>query len=145
MTGVHMTDDRGVGERQERAKRNRTWTYYAALALAGGVVGFVFAQYETDGAVWADGTIPPTVAVGLALVTAVAIIGGCIFMKRRMDEVELQNNLYAGAAASIIVMTGYPVWYLLWKGQLVPEPSHRIMFAALYLVMVVTYLIRKFR
>jgi hypothetical protein len=37
------------------------------------------------------------------------------------------------------------VWYLLWKGQLVPEPSHQIIFVAFYIVMLAAYLIRKFR
>jgi hypothetical protein len=140
-----MTDERGVGERQERAKRNRVLTYYAVLVLLGGTVGFVFATYQSDTPAWAGGNIPPLVAIVLAVVTAGAMLGGCVFMKRRIDEVEFQNNLYASGWATVAMMAGYPVWYLLWKGQLVPEPSHQIIFVAFYIVMLAAYLIRKFR
>jgi len=146
MMEAKVTDQKGsIGERRERARRAGLVANYVVLALLGGAVGFAFAVYESGGTAWADGTIPPTVAIVLSVVTLVAMIGGCLFMKRRIDEVELRHNLYAGATAAVTVLIGYPVWYFLWKGQLVPEPSHVAMFGALYLMLALTYLIRKFR
>jgi len=145
MSDDRNASDRNVGERRERQKRNRRAGYYVVLASLGGVVGFVFGLYESDAPIWAGGNIPSHIAVILAVITVVAMLGGCLFLKSRVDEVELQNNLYAGAWAAMVVLIGYPPWYLLWKGQLLPEPSHIAMFLTLYGVLTIAYLYRKFR
>jgi hypothetical protein len=146
MTDLAMNDDRNIGEKRARIARNRRLSLYGVLLVAGMAVGFLFGLYETDGTAWiAQGNIPGWLAILLASVTAFALIGGTIAAHRRVDEVERQNNLFSSAMAAGVVLVGYPVWYILWKGQLVSEPSHETMFVALYSVLLVTYLYRKFR
>lgn len=144
MTEWAMADQGNVGERNERAARNRRLGYYAALVATGFAVGFVFALAEGKGG-WSDDGIPSLIAIILAIVTFGAMFGGSLLIKRRTDEVEWQNNLFAGAMATFVVVLGYPVWFLLWRGGLVPEPSHIVMFATLYLVLGGAYLFRKLR
>lgn len=141
-----MVDDIRIGEARERAARNGRLITYGLLAIAGMVVGFLFGFYEDENANGiAQGTIPNWLAIALAIVTVVALIGGSLIVKRRIDEVERQHSQVAGACAAYAVLVAYPVWYLLWKGQLVPEPSHVVLFLALYAIVSVTYLYRKFR
>ncbi len=141
-----MIDEPNIGERRARLARNRRLSLYGALLAAGMVVGFFFGLYETDGTAWiAQGNIPGWLAILLASVTAIALIGGTIMTHRRIDEVERQNNLVSAALAAAVVLLGYPVWFILWKGRLVSEPSHEVIFITLYAVMILAYLYRKFR
>lgn len=147
MTEAAMVEgDRNLGTRREAAARNARLTIYGALGLAGGLVGYLFGFYETgDGPGIAQGNIPAWLAIILAIVTALALVGGSYLAWRRMDEVEWQHNRVAAAVGAAVVMTGYPIWYLLWKGQLVSGPSHEAVFITLYLVTTAAYFYRKFR
>ena len=140
-----MTDDMLSGQARDRAKNRRLVWLFAGLALAGGFVGFTFARFETKNDVTLGGTIPPAVAIALAVVTFVAMVWGTLVYKRRIDEVVLRDNIYAGAWGAFTVLVGYPVWFLLWKGSLLPEPSHMAMYAALSVVTCAVYLFRKYR
>jgi len=146
MTDLAMNDDRNIGEKRARAARNGRLSLYGALLVAGAGVGFLFGLYETNGTAWiAQGNIPGWLAIVLACITAIALIGGTIVAHRRVDEVERQHNLVSCAAAGGVLLVGYPIWYILWKGQLLSEPSHEAMFVTLYAVVFFTYLYRKFR
>jgi hypothetical protein len=37
------------------------------------------------------------------------------------------------------------VWFVLWRGALVPEPSHQILFLVTMIAALVTYLWKKLR
>ncbi len=145
MMELRMADEGISGVERERRQRVQRLILFAALGLAGGIIGFTFAMYEDKQAVWASGAIPPGIAIVLALVTLIATVGGSWLYCRRMDEVELKDNLHGGAWAALVVMIGYPVWYLLWKGGLASEPSHIVMFLTLYGVTTAVYLYRKLR
>jgi len=146
MTGLQiMTDDRLSGEVRDRANTRRQILLFVGLAIAGGAVGFTFAMFETKTDVALGGTIPPAVAVALAIVSLVAMVWGTLAYKRRIDEVVLRENIYAGACGAFAVFVGYPVWFLLWKGSLLPEPSHMVMYGVLYVVTCAVYLVRKYR
>lgn len=147
MTEAAMADpERNFGERREAAARTWRLAIYIALLVAGMAVGFLFGFYETnEGPYLAQGNIPGWLAIVLALVTFVALAGGSLLARRRMDEVECQNNRVAASWAAGVVLVAYPVWYILWKGRIVAEPSHEIMFIGLYAVVLFTYLFHKFR
>jgi FtsH-binding integral membrane protein len=146
MTGSQtMTEERLSGEARDRANNRRRLWLFSGLALAGGIVGFTFAMFEAKNDVALGGTIPPAVAIALAVVTFVAMVWGTVAYKRRIDEVVLRDNIYAGAWGAFTIFVGYPVWFLLWKGGLLPEPSHMAMYAILYVVTCAVYLFRKYR
>jgi len=140
-----MTDEMLSGEARNRANSRRQIWLFSGLALAGGIVGFTFAMFESKNAPMLGGTIPPEVAIVLAAITFVALLWGTIAYKRRIDEVVLRDNIYAGAWGAFALMVGYPVWFLLWKGDLLPEPSHMALYGVLYAVTCAVYFYRKYR
>ena len=65
--------------------------------------------------------------------------------KRHIDEIEQATQLWSVAAAGTVVILLYPIWYLLWRGQMIAEPNGHVMFAALCVVMIAAYMWKKFR
>ena len=102
-----MTDDMLSGEARDRAKNRRLVWLFASLALAGGFVGFTFARFETKNGVTLGGTIPSALAIVLAAATFVAMVWGTLVSQRRIDEVVLRDNIYAGARGAFTVLVRF--------------------------------------
>ena len=111
----------------------------------GGITGLVFALTQQDGAALYQGTIPAWVAVALAVLWLVSVVGGSFWLKRHIDEIEQAAQLWGIATGGTVVIVLYPIWYLLWRGQMIAEPNAHIMFGTLYVVMIAAYLWKKFR
>jgi hypothetical protein len=135
----------GPGESLERRRRGRQTLILALLMMAGGATAWVLMDVQQDGADLFRSPIPARVAIALALLWLISIIGGSLWYKRNIDEIEVAQQLWSIAAAGSIVLILYPAWYLLWRGQMLPEPNGHIMFGALYAVMIAAYLWKKFR
>lgn len=128
----------GPGERAERAKRIRLYWTIGALFLAGGVTGFLIGYLETDGGIM-DGSIPAPLAIGLAALFLLMVGVGTPLMLRDMDEVERAGHLQFTAWGGGAFVITYPVWFLLWKGRLLPEPNHLVLFLIFYVGAVLGY------
>lgn len=90
------------------------------------------------------GTLTPTAAIGLAVgFVAILLLIGWLG-RGVLDEHEISCSAYGQAAATGIVVVGYPLWFLLWKGGLIPEPSHVTLFATLLLVSWAGYAYKKY-
>jgi hypothetical protein len=135
----------GHGETLERRQKNRQTLILALLMAAGGVTGFFLSTNQQDGMGFYRGVLPAGVAIGLAALWLVSIVGGSIWLNRHIDEIERAAQIWGIAMAGTVVVILYPVWYLLWRGQMIPEPNGHIMFGALYAVMIAAYLWKKFR
>jgi len=87
------------------------------------------------------------VAPGWAIAFVFLYVGAMVFgwwrTCRVADEVEARNNQAAMVWAGCFYGLTYPVWYFLWRGGVVPEPDHMLMYAATVAVAAVTYAIRK--
>lgn len=146
---MEVTMDRpdiGPGEAADRVRKRRMLAGVATLFVLGLPVGFFAAMLERDNdGGFLTGTLPPWFAVTAALVTIVAIIGGSIAMHRRIDELERRDNLIAGVMGANAVLALYPAWYILWRGQIVGEPSHEALFLIVFGVSTLTYVYLKLR
>lgn len=140
-----VSDPIGPGEALERRQRNRQSLILSLLMVAGGITGLVFALTQQDGAALYQGTIPAWIAIALVALWLVSVVGGSFWLKRHIDEIEQAAQLWGIAAAGTVVTVLYPIWYLLWRGQMIAEPNAHIMFGTLYVVMVAAYLWKKFR
>ena len=131
-------------EEAERRKRRKWWTMLGVSGLAGfGTgLGFVLAE-KGDG--FLSGRIPAPLAIGFAALYVVVILAGTVAMKRMTDELELHNNLYGVAMGGSAVLLVYPPWWLLWRGEVVPEPGHEILFLLLFASAMLAYLWKKYR
>ncbi|MBX9815602.1 MAG: hypothetical protein K2X76_12945 [Sphingomonas sp.] len=140
----------GPGERAERARRRRVAWLMGALALAGGVIGFTAARLERGGIegnfnVLQIGALPPWFAI-LATLTFVGAVGiGSWFYWRGMDEVARRDHYRGAVWALNVYLLLYPSWFLLWRGGLVSEPSHRALFLITVATSMIVYLWSKWR
>ena len=103
-------------------------------------------------AVLGDGVVPPFLRGGLTAFQAVAI--GTVFLlfvavfawfcRDMIDEHEVRAIGDGQSAATAGVIVAYPVWYVLWRGGLVPEPSHEALYATLVLFSAGVFVLRKY-
>lgn len=133
-----------AGVRAARARQRRLYVVIAALAAAGFVVGFFSSMFERDGGGFLEG-IGPVWAVAASLILVVAIVWGTRVYMRHSDELERRNNSWGLVVAGNFFLIGYPVWFLLWRGELVPEPDHQIVYVATVVVMMLAYFWKKVR
>lgn len=149
VSGARATRDsapRGEGERHEAARRRKRWLIVAALAVAGVVPGF-YLGYQ-DGAALAESRTAiwsPTLVVALAGLYLVAVVGGGILLNKVADELDRQRGYKAVSFAGTVLMIVYPVWYLLWRGDLVLEPVHWMLFLIFWLSLALASLFYRFR
>lgn len=129
----------GPGERAEKSRSNRFWGLMSGFMLLGGVIGVALVVLERNGA------LPPAVSIGIVALLIVGVGGGSWYFYRDIDEVERRDNLWGAAVALHFYLIGYACWYFLWKGTLVPEPDHQVIFVATMIVMTLAYLWKKIR
>jgi hypothetical protein len=135
---------RTSAEEAERARRRKWFAVLGVSMVAGFSTGIGFAASES-GEGFLEGRIPAPLAIGFAALYLIMMIFGTIAMKRVTDEVEVHNNLYGMAVGGSMVMLAYPPWWMLWRGDVVREPSHEALFLLLFLSAIAAYLWKKYR
>ncbi len=134
----------GPGERASRARSRRIMMTIGGLMLGGFVLGLIGALVENE-APSGIGSFPPAFAIGAVLTYVLLIAGGSWRYFRSIDELERKNN-YVGSIWGVnIYLTLYPSWYLLWKGGLVQEPVHEVLFVITVVATMAAYFWHKFR
>lgn len=128
------------------ARTRRIRSIIGILFAAGLISGFLIGFYEDESVAFATGdSIPAWVAIlGVVLFLAAMTLGNRRFLSAA-DELERRNNLLGTAAAGWTIMIGFPCWFLLWKGGLVPQPDALWLFAASFTASTGYYLYRKLR
>lgn len=128
-------------------KRKAKWYATCAILLGMGLLtGFLLGFFEKDGSqLMAPDSIPRSIAVLTAIIMAAALTVGQYYFFSRSDEMERRNMLNAIAMSGNAILAGFPVWFILWKGGMVPEPDAFVLFAAAYAANIVTYFWYKFR
>jgi hypothetical protein len=147
MTGTTMDGfDARTGEAAERARKRRFWMIVGGCFAAGLPIGFFSAFLEEgDTSGFLTGTLPPWFAVIAAIVTVVAIVGGSVLLYQRIDELDRRDNLLANSMGATVMFAIYPAWYLLWKGRILGEPRHEVLFGLTFGIVMLTYLFLKLR
>jgi hypothetical protein len=138
-----MTGIEGQGEQAGRLRDRRILRTVALLGLVGGVVGVVLSLLEQQGR--HGFTLPAWVAVLGVAVLVIGTTAGTLLYFRQVDEVELHANYWSANVTLYAYIIGYGSWYILWKAALVPEPSHRLIYIATFVVMIASYGWKKFR
>ena len=135
-----MSEEKHIGTALERQRRRQYWTIMAVALIISLVIGLA-GRFS----VGPEGTIAPALAVALALaLTLLLIIGNWIYF-RRVDELEWANNLIAGFWGFNAFMLAFPVWHILQKGRLAPEPDVFAIYMGAASIALTVYLWRKFR
>ncbi|HEX8194319.1 MAG TPA: hypothetical protein VF552_15610, partial [Allosphingosinicella sp.] len=89
--------------------------------------------------------MPPAVAIGLCLLGALAIAVGAVLMKKNTDELERLNRYKAASFAGTVFLCTYMGWFFLWKGGLVREPMHVVLFLVFLISMLAGLAFHRFR
>lgn len=139
-----MRPEPGDGLAAAKARRQRLQWIIAGLAAAGFVVGFFSAFLEAEGGGFLEG-IPAGWAIAASLILLVALSYGGWRYHLATDELDRRDTLWASALTLNLYIAGYPVWYLWWRGGLVPEPRHETIFVVAMGVMLLAYLYKKLR
>lgn len=138
-----MTIAPGEGERLEAEGRRRFWRMIRNMALAGfpiGLVGgFLFAWQEDHG------SVPDWAVVLLVLAGAAGLLISTVLFFRRVDELELQDNLWGSTVGFYFYATLFPAWWALWMLDVTREPHGLLIYAASLLAGFVGYGWRKWR
>lgn len=129
-----------TGEERLKTRRRSFWRFttlgFLASAVAGFLIGYASGSFQ-------DGTVP--IAVPLALL-AFVVVGFIWFTRdyfRRVDELDLMDNLWAHLWGQYFALTVFLVWYFLAELGLATYPSALAVICAMILGTFGVYGLRK--
>jgi hypothetical protein len=135
-----MTDGENFGTVAERQRRRRYWILMGLATAAAVVLGLTGRILGTP-----YGPIAPAAALGLAAALVLLTAAGNWVYFRNIDELEVASNLVGGFWGFYAFILGWPLWHLLWRGGLVPEPEMLPLYTGAVIVSVAAFLWRRFR
>lgn len=128
------------GEQRLAAKRNRFWRYVAIAfmlsALAGFFSGWLVISYQ-------DGTVPlavPLIVIGIGMAALVWFTRDYF---RRVDELDLMDNLWSHLIGLYGTLIFYGAWYFLHDLGITTEPTALGVIIALIFITFAAYGLRK--
>ena len=140
MTSREAGMTKGQGERAERSRSLRFWGIMAGFMLLGGIGGAAMVVMERSG-----GALSTALAVGMVALGTAGVGAGAWWFLRDIDEVERRDNYVSCTIGLNFYLIFYIDWYFLWKGAVVREPDHEVLFLATMGVMAATYVWKKLR
>jgi hypothetical protein len=137
--------------RREKLNRN----IMLACGLLGGATGAVLAATSNFDmtapasgtfSVSGDGSLPIAIALLLVFVWGVIMpMVAWVWHTRAIDELEASAYRDGGYYAAYAYLIVAPVWWLLWRGGLLPEPNGVAIFFAFTLIWSAVWFWKKYR
>jgi hypothetical protein len=132
---------------RERRSRNiliMCFVFGIATGIALGAGG-ALNHHDSHFPLLSDDPISPTIAAGLVLafVLVLPILGWQ--WHKTVDEHEREAYQVGAVAAAYMFLIGAPVWWLLWRGGIVPEPNGVILYFAFNFTLLIVWLWKKYR
>lgn len=141
MMGLAMTKP-GEGEKRLRTQRKKFWRLVGAGVGIGLVAGLVFGfmgGYAQDRAI-----SPLLVWPALGLTIAVFVWYSAVYF-RRIDELDLRDNLWASLIGLYVYLVALPAWYFLHDLNQLPPINHWAIYLTTFAAATIAYCVRKFR
>lgn len=108
------------GEQRHRARRRAFWSFSLAGIVIALPVGMSLGYLLRQGA---EGDY----SIAAALIAVALAVAGFVWFSigyyRRIDELDLADNLWAGFIALHVLLVAYPIWKMLELLRLAPPPS----------------------
>lgn len=135
-----MSEGENFGTVEEGRRRRRYWTLMGLALAAAVVIGLAGRILGTP-----YGPIAPAAAIGLtAALLLLAVVGNWIYF-RSIDELEVAANLVGGFWGFYAFMVGLPVWHMLWRGGLAPEPEMLTLYVGAGAIALAGFLWKRFQ
>jgi hypothetical protein len=135
----------GAGAAREEAERKRQTTLVGVCCGLGLAAGVYLGTQGADGLMGISGPWDPALAVATAVVYVVALLAASHFLGAGMDEVKKSSLHKAGSFANSVFFFTYPVWFILWRGGIAPEPMHLVIFIGFWASLCLGSLYHRFR
>lgn len=114
------TDVAPSGEERLKQRRRKFWRYMTLAFVASAVIGF-FSGFVVDA--YEDGTVPLAVPLVLGVIALLALAWFTWDYFRRVDELDLMDNLWSHLIGIYGGMIVYAVWYFGHDLGLLIEPT----------------------
>lgn len=140
----------GPGEKITQMRQRNKRAYLGASLVLGLLIGGSFALFDRNrgdggGGGFATMVLDPGIALGLAGLLALGLVGLPLYMFRTIDELAVQHNLRAMSAGWFAMLAGYPIWQALAAGGWTEQPHALGIFVLGYIVTAIAYSIAKWR
>ena len=137
-----MTDNDAAlsGEARLKAKRNAFLRYFGLAMLAGFVGGMMSG---VAAAMVEDGSLPKGVLIALWTATVGLFVWFCRDYFRRVDELDLLDNLWASTIGLYGYVVVFGTWYLFHQVGIAPEIDQIAVMLATLAIATVAYIARK--
>lgn len=134
----------GPGEARTRQRQKRQIAFVLASAVLGGFIGFFTGFFDQgDGNLfhgdWDDLSLHPAIALLLVAALLIGLMILPIWGFRMIDDFKREMNLIAFAAGLIAVLSGFPVWAMLYAGGFAPPPHAFGVWAIGFVSMMLAY------
>ena len=147
-----MTDNTEIspGEAKTRQRQRRKFYYMSFSLLLGLAIGLLLAlSEEGEGSFlspdFAELSLEPWLALVFVAVFFFAFIVLPLWGFTQIDELLREQNLIGMAGGFIAVMSGYPIWVMLYAGGFAPYPHALGVFLIAYGGTLVSFLYVKLR
>ena len=128
------------GETRLKAKRNAFFRYFALAVLAGFVAGMMSG---VAAALVEDGILPTSVLIALWAATVALFVWFCRDYFRRIDELDLLDNLWASTIGLYGYVVVFGTWYLFHQVGIAPEIDQIAVMLATLAITTAAYIARK--
>lgn len=126
------------------------------LGLLGGVMGVIMSTSSignADGngpgslsAIFSSGSLPPTVVLSFILIWVVIMpIVAWFWHTRAIDEQEASAYRDGGYYAAYAFLILAPLWWVLWRGDILPEPDGVAIYVTFSLIWSAVWFWKKYR
>lgn len=138
-----MTDTNDIAMSGEARLKSRRYRFFrfCAIGFAAAFVTGLATGYAGD--LLRDGTVPAWLFYVVFGITLASLSWFTWEYFRRVDELDLLDNLWASMIAIYFYIVALPSWYLFHDLDLVGEPNQVIIYIATSVVLLASYGLRK--
>lgn len=145
-----MTSKSNPGEARNRRRIRNQIIFVGFASIIGGFIGFLTGYYdEGDGNLfngdWEALSLDPTLAILLAAALLFSFLALPLWGFRMIDSYQREQNLVAFTAGSLGVLSGFPMWAMLYAGGFAPPPHAFGVFAIGFVSMLVGFAFAQFK
>ena len=134
------TSDTLSGEARLKSRRNSLWRF---CAIGTGIAAGVGLVTGYAGGLYEDGTVPAWTLFAAWVVAVASFAWFTWEYFRRVDELDVLDNLWCCLFALYFYMVAYPSWWLFHDLGLAPEINHMAIYVATLCLGGIVYCARK--